>query len=103
MTPIAQSLIRAFPLESAGACMLRHLVLSAAVLALVVGIASAVVYAFVAPDERAAESLMPADSVIYFGWDGTEKHKAAWEKTSCYEALDKTHLVRTIADFALSY
>jgi hypothetical protein len=103
MTPIAQSLIRAFPLESTGACMRRHLVLVAAVLVLVVGIASAVVYAFVAPEERAAESLMPADSVIYFGWDGTEKHKAAWEKTSCYEALDKTHLVRTIAEFALSY
>ena len=46
---------------------------------------------------------MPADSVVYFGWDGTEKHKADWEKTACYESLDKTKLLKTIVDFALSY
>jgi hypothetical protein len=83
--------------------MRRQRVLLAAVLILGVGIASAVAFALAAREERAPESLLPADSVVYFGWDGTEKHKAAWEKTACYEALDKTHLVKTLADFALSY
>jgi hypothetical protein len=83
--------------------MRRQRVLLAAVLILGVGIASAVAFALAAAEERAPESLLPADSVVYFGWDGTEKHKAAWEKTACYEALDKTHLVKTLADFALSY
>jgi hypothetical protein len=83
--------------------MRRQRVLLAAILILGVGIASAVAFALAASEERAPESLLPADSVVYFGWDGTEKHKAAWEKTACYEALDKTHLVKTLADFALSY
>lgn len=83
--------------------MRRQRVLLAAVLILGVGIASAVAFALAAAEERAPESLLPADAVVYFGWDGTEKHKTAWEKTACYEAIDKTHLVKTIADFALSY
>jgi Protein of unknown function (DUF1559) len=83
--------------------MRRQRLILAAVLILVVGVASAVAYALAAPEERAPESLLPADSVVYFGWDGTEKHRADWEKTACYEALDKTHLVRTIVDFGLSY
>ncbi|HEV8070616.1 MAG TPA: DUF1559 domain-containing protein [Planctomycetaceae bacterium] len=83
--------------------MRRQRIFFAAVLILGVGIASAVAFALAASEEQAPESLLPADSVVYFGWDGTEKHKAAWEKTACYEALDKTHLVKTLADFALSY
>ncbi|HXY37691.1 MAG TPA: DUF1559 domain-containing protein, partial [Planctomycetaceae bacterium] len=83
--------------------MRRHWMLFSAVLVVVVGIASAFAYALVAPEERAPESLLPADAVVYFGWDGTEKHKAAWEKTACYESLDKTHLLRTLADFAVSF
>jgi hypothetical protein len=83
--------------------MRRQWIFFAAVLILGVGIASAVAFALAAAEERAPESLLPADSVVYFGWDGTEKHKAAWEKTACYEAIDKTHLVKTLADFALSY
>ncbi len=46
---------------------------------------------------------MPADSVVYFGWDGTEKHKAEWEKSATYEALDKTHFLRTLTDFGVSF
>jgi hypothetical protein len=83
--------------------MRRPWLFSAAALILVVGIATAVAFALTAAEERAPESLLPADSAVYFGWDGTEKHKAAWEQTACYEALDKTHVLRTIADFALSY
>jgi hypothetical protein len=83
--------------------MRRQRVILAAVLMLLVGIATAVAFALAAPEERAPESLLPGDSVVYFGWDGTEKHKAAWEKSACYESLDKTHLVKTMADFALSY
>jgi Protein of unknown function (DUF1559) len=75
----------------------------AALLILVLGIASAIAFALAAPEERAPESLLPADVVAYFGWDGTEKHKADWEKTACYESIDKTHLVRTITDFAISF
>ncbi|HEV3299794.1 MAG TPA: hypothetical protein VG055_09135, partial [Planctomycetaceae bacterium] len=83
--------------------MRRQRVLLAAVLILGVGIASAVAYALAAPEERAPESLLPADAAVYLGWDGTEKHKAAWEKTACYEALDKTHFLSTLADLALSF
>src|SRR5579862_4375141 len=75
----------------------------AELLSLVLGIASAVAFALAAREERAPESLLPADAVAYFGWDGTEKHKTDWEKTACYESIDKTHLVRTITDFAISF
>lgn len=75
----------------------------AAALILAAGIASAVAFAPSAVEERAPESLLPADSVVYFGWDGTEKHKADWEKSAVYESLDKTKLLKTIVDFALSY
>jgi hypothetical protein len=83
--------------------MRRQRLFLAAGLVLFVGIASAVAFALAAPEERAPELLLPGDSAVYFGWDGTEKHKADWEKTACYEAVDKTHLLRTLADFALSY
>jgi hypothetical protein len=83
--------------------MRRPWILVAAVLILGVGIASAVAFAWAVPEERAPESLLPADSAIYLGWDGTEKHKAAWEQTACYESLDKTHVLRTLTDLALSY
>jgi hypothetical protein len=83
--------------------MRRPWVFSAAALILVGGIASAVAYALAAGEERAPESLLPADSVIYFGWDGTDKHKAAWEKTACYESLDKTHFLSTLVDLGLSF
>jgi hypothetical protein len=83
--------------------MRRRNFIFAAVLVLIAGIASAVAFSLSQSEERAPESLLPADSVVYFGWDGTEKHKADWEKSACYESLDKTKLLKTIADFALSY
>ncbi len=83
--------------------MRRRHIIFAAVLLFAAGIASAVAYAFSLSEERAPESLLPADSAVYFGWDGTEKHKAEWEKSAAYESLDKTKLVKTIVDFALSY
>src|ERR1700733_112180 len=83
--------------------MRRRNFIFAAVLVLIAGIASAVAFSLSQSEERAPESLLPADSVVYFGWDGTEKHKADWEKSACYESLDKTKLLKMIADFALSY
>jgi prepilin-type processing-associated H-X9-DG protein len=38
------------------------------------------------------EKLLPADAVLYVGWDGTDAHSAAWEKTAAYEALVKSGL-----------
>jgi hypothetical protein len=83
--------------------MRRQRVFLAAVLVLGVGIASAVAFALAAPEERTPESLLPGDSAVYFGFDGTEKHKADWEKTAFYESLDKTHFLSTVADLALSF
>ncbi len=40
----------------------------------------------------APEKLLPADAVVYIGWDGTDAHRAAWEKTAAYEALVKSGL-----------
>jgi hypothetical protein len=79
----------------------QHAVLAAGpVLAL--AIVSAVAFALSAQDERAPELLLPADTDIYFGWDGTEKHKPAWERSACYEVLETTRVLRTILDFSLS-
>ncbi|HEV8003507.1 MAG TPA: DUF1559 domain-containing protein [Planctomycetaceae bacterium] len=83
--------------------MRHHPVLLAAVLVLGVGVASAVAFAMAGTEDRAPESLLPTDSVVYFGWDGTEKHKAEWEKSASYEALDKTHFLRTLTDFGVSF
>jgi hypothetical protein len=83
--------------------MRRQRIFMAAVLVVGVGIASALAFALAAPEERAPESLLPGDSAVYFGWDGTEKHKVAWEKTAFYESLDKTHFLSTAADLALSF
>jgi hypothetical protein len=83
--------------------MRRYPVLSAAGLVLGVGVASAVAFALAGTEDRAPDSLLPADSVVYFGWDGTEKHKAEWEKSASYEALDKTHFLRTLTDFGVSF
>jgi hypothetical protein len=82
---------------------MRQRIFLAAVLVLAVGIASAVAFALAASEERAPESLLPGDSAVYFGWDGTEKHKAEWEKTACYESLDKTHFLSTLADLAVTF
>lgn len=51
----------------------------------------------------APEKLLPADAVLYVGWDGTAAHRAAWEKTAAYEAVVKSGLSDVIAkltDFA---
>jgi prepilin-type processing-associated H-X9-DG protein len=40
----------------------------------------------------APEKLLPADAVLYVGWDGTDAHRAAWEKTAAHEALVKNGL-----------
>jgi hypothetical protein len=83
--------------------MRRQRVFLAAGLILGVGVATAVAFALAASEERAPESLLPADSMIYFGWDGIDKHKADWKKTAWYESLDKTHFLSTLADLGLSF
>jgi type II secretory pathway pseudopilin PulG len=67
-------------------------------------VASAVAMGWAASDEKKpVESFLPANSVLYVGWDGTAHHKEAWEKTVAYEALEKSGLVGTLTKIALSY
>ena len=49
-------------------------------------------------DEKtpAPETLLPAGSIIYVGWDGNEAHQKAWEQTAAYESLYKTGLADLI-------
>ena len=54
-------------------------------------------------ESKPVESLLPADAVMYLGWDGTDRHQAEWEKTSAYEALDKSGLVSTLVKIGLTY
>ena len=75
---------------------------SVVALGVILGIVSAVAFALSAPKGVVPESLLPADTDIYFGWDGTEKHKPAWERSACYEVLEQTRVLRTIVDFTLS-
>ena len=48
----------------------------------------------------APEKLLPADALLYVGWDGTAAHRAAWEKTAAYEAVVKSGLGDVIAKLA---
>ena len=76
------------------------------VIAASVGVCALVVSAYalaVFQESRPVESLLPGDAVLYVGWDGTDRHKAEWEKTAAYEALDKSGLVSTLTKIALSY
>ena len=45
----------------------------------------------------APEKLLPADALLYVGWDGTSAHRAAWEKTAAYEAVVKSGLTDVFA------
>ena len=47
----------------------------------------------------APEKLLPADAIVYIGWDGTAAHRTAWEKTAAYEAVVKSGLSDVIAKF----
>lgn len=38
-------------------------------------------------DRQSVEELLPANTVVFIGHDGAEKHKGAWEKTAAYEAM----------------
>lgn len=42
---------------------------------------------------RDITALLPADPVLYVGWDGEAAHREAWEKTAAYQALYQTGLV----------
>ncbi len=67
-------------------------------------VVSAVAMGLAAPEEkRPVESFLPANSVLYIGWDGTMHHKEAWEKTVAYEALEKSGLLGTLTKIAFSY
>ncbi len=43
------------------------------------------------------EKLLPAEALLYIGWDGTAAHKETWEKTAAYDALVKSGLSDIIA------
>jgi hypothetical protein len=45
------------------------------------------------------ETLLPADTVLFFGWDGNAAHKQAWEQTAAYEALSETGLLDLVRKF----
>jgi len=47
-------------------------------------------------ETASVESLLPADTVVYINWDGTDKHRAAWEKTAAYEAAFKSGLMHSL-------
>jgi hypothetical protein len=67
-------------------------------------VASAVAIGLAASDEKkTVESFLPANSVLYIGWDGTARNKEAWEKTAAYDALEKSGLLGTLTKIALSY
>ncbi|QDU37513.1 hypothetical protein Mal4_18270 [Maioricimonas rarisocia] len=40
----------------------------------------------------AVETLLPADAIIYVGWDGTDAHQGAWHATAAYESLYESGL-----------
>ncbi len=57
-------------------------------------VASAVAIGWATPGEnRPVETLLPADSVLYVSWVGTEHQQEAWENTAAFEALEKSGLV----------
>ncbi|MBW3540769.1 MAG: DUF1559 domain-containing protein [Planctomycetes bacterium] len=42
---------------------------------------------------KAPESRLPANPVLYVGWDGLDAHREAWEQTAAYDALYKSGLM----------
>ncbi|MFN0053082.1 MAG: DUF1559 domain-containing protein [Planctomycetales bacterium] len=40
----------------------------------------------------APEKLLPAEALLYVGWDGSEAHQDAWKKTAAYDALIQSGL-----------
>jgi hypothetical protein len=84
--------------------MRRHWILIGSILGICAVVASAVALGWAASDEKKpVESFLPADSVLYIGWDGTARNKEAWEKTAAYDALEKSGLLGTLTKIALSY
>ena len=47
-------------------------------------------------EPRAVETLLPADTILFLGHDGSEKHKAAWEQTAAHEAMYQSGLVSVL-------
>jgi hypothetical protein len=43
-----------------------------------------------------AEKLLPAGALVYFGWDGTDAHRGAWQKTAAYDALIESGLSQVV-------
>lgn len=40
----------------------------------------------------AVESLLPAEAIVYVGWDGSAAHRTAWERTAAYESIYESGL-----------
>ena len=45
---------------------------------------------------RSVEELIPANTVVFFGQDGSAKHTEAWEKTAAYESMYKSGMVGVV-------
>jgi hypothetical protein len=48
------------------------------------------------PKTPAAETLLPAGSIVYIGFDGNDAHEEAWKKTAAYESLYETGLIDVV-------
>jgi prepilin-type processing-associated H-X9-DG protein len=75
----------------------KPLLVGTILLALVTGVVSLVPGFAQDVKSPAPEKLLPADALLYVGWDGTAAHRAAWEKTAAYEAVVKSGLGDVIA------
>src|SRR5579863_950966 len=76
----------------------RHAMFAKTLLLMLVGIACGLVPGIAQEAKTTApEKLLPADAILYIGWDGTAAHRAAWEKTAAYEAVVKSGLSDVVA------
>lgn len=42
------------------------------------------------------EKLLPAGTLLYVGWDGTDAHREAWQKTAAYDAIIQSGLSEVV-------
>ncbi|MSR57042.1 MAG: DUF1559 domain-containing protein [Planctomycetaceae bacterium] len=46
------------------------------------------------------EKLLPAGTLLYVGWDGTDAHRDAWQKTAAYDAIFQSGLSEVVTKLA---
>lgn len=87
--------------------MLKHkrlVALGAAVAAVAVALVSYSVSQAQPAKDVAPETLLPQDSILYIGWDGSAAHRDAWQQTAAHDALYESGLMDAVkklfADFS---